>query len=82
MNDGATTTRLKEELEPFAGLTHPKDLPILVAAIRAEARWLVTFNTKYFYNAPPGIQVIEPGQAIQAIWTALARATDVAMEVE
>lgn len=31
----------------YEGTAHPKDLPILVAVIHAEARWLVTFNTKY-----------------------------------
>lgn len=63
-----------EAWAPFQGMAHPKDLPILTAAIQAQARWLVTFNTKHFFRTPPGLQVIEPGQAIQALRTALSKA--------
>lgn len=66
----------EEELDSFRGKAHPKDLPILVAAIRAGARWLVTFNTRDYYDSPPGIRVLDPGQAIQAIRASLVRAVD------
>lgn len=65
-----------EELRPFGNRAHPKDLPILAAAVLAGARWLVTFNTKDYYEAPPGTRVLEPGQAIQAIRAALIQAAD------
>lgn len=34
----------RDELQPHAGLAVPKDLPVLVAAIRETCSWLVTFN--------------------------------------
>lgn len=63
------------DIEPFHDKAHPKDLPILVAAIQTRASWLVTFNTKDFYD-PPGIRVLDPGQALQSIRTALLRADE------
>lgn len=66
----------RDEMEPFQGMAHPKDLPILAAAVLAKARWLVTFNTRHYYRTPPGTQVIEPGEAIQAIRKALVKLSE------
>ncbi|MCF8568475.1 PIN domain-containing protein [Alicyclobacillus tolerans] len=51
---------------PFHGSAHPKDIHVLAAAIVANARWLVSFNLKDFYQ-PSQITVLNPGQAIRTI---------------
>jgi predicted nucleic acid-binding protein len=54
----------KAELRKFIGLADRKDLPILVAAIREECNWLVTFNLRDFRPGHPGIQVRRPGDFV------------------
>ena len=47
-----------------AGLVHPKDAPILAAAIAHDCRWLVTFNVR---DSRPGerIRVATPGDFLE-----------------
>ncbi len=52
-----------EDLEPVQNQAHPKDLLILVAAARSEAKC-------------PNLRVLDPGQAVQAIRAALVRIDD------
>lgn len=59
----------------FQNLTHPKDAHVLAAAVVANARWLVTFNLKDFYQ-PPQMTVLNPGQAIRTIRETLGHANE------
>lgn len=43
-----TPDPLAGELTAYGGLAHPKDLPILVAALRAECAWLTSFNLDHY----------------------------------
>ncbi len=65
-----------EEMANFRESAHPKDVPILAAAVLSGACWLVTFNLKDYYSPPAGIQVVEPGRAIRQIREALLQAAD------
>lgn len=56
----------QSQLSTYAGQADPKDLPILVSAINAEARWLLTFNTRHYFPTEPAIQIAKPGQFITA----------------
>lgn len=47
---------------------HPKDVPILAAALQTRASYLVTFNVKDFH--PPralGIEILRPGEMLERI---------------
>ncbi|MBC7225904.1 MAG: PIN domain-containing protein [Thermoflexales bacterium] len=61
-----------EELEPYAGLADPEDLPILVAAVREECSWLVTFNVRHFQPGHPSVTVLRPGEFIVRVREMLA----------
>ena len=55
------------ELLPYDGLSEPKDLPILVAAIREKCSTLVTFNTRHYLPGHPDVEVLRPGDLILRI---------------
>ena len=65
-------TPAKTELEPYQGLAHDKDLPILVTAIREECPMLVTFNRRHFRPGHPAVEVMLPGKFIQRVRYLLA----------
>ena len=50
------------ELLPYAALAHEVDRPILVAALQAGCRWLVTFNLRHYRPGHPAISVARPGE--------------------
>jgi hypothetical protein len=52
------------ELAPYAGLADPKDLPILVAAIRERCPWLVSFNVRHYQPGHPAVTVLRPGDFV------------------
>lgn len=56
-----------EKLSPHDGLADPKDLPILVAAVREECPWLVTFNIRDYQPGHPDVNVLRPGEFISRI---------------
>lgn len=60
------------DLAPFVGLADPKDLPILVAAVREGCPWLVTFNVRHFRPSHPAVQALTPGELIQRVRERLA----------
>lgn len=55
---------LPADLAPFAGLADPKDLPILVAALREGCPWLITFNVRNFRPGHPALHVLVPGDLL------------------
>ncbi len=56
-----------EELAACRGLADPKDLPILVAAVREKSTWLVTFNIRDYQPGHPDVVVLRPGEFISRI---------------
>lgn len=59
-----------------SGEAHPKDLPILVAALGAACPVLVTFNTRHFKPKRGSIRIETPGDFIQRLRTSLAGLAD------
>lgn len=56
-----------EELAVYQGLADPKDLPILVSAVREKCAWLVTFNIRDYQPGHPDVVVLRPGDFISRI---------------
>ena len=61
-----------DDLLPHAGLADPKDLPILVAAVREGCPWLVTFNVRHFQPGHPEVTVLPPGGLVLRVRDLLA----------
>ena len=55
------------------GLAHPKDAPILAAAVRYRCPWLVTFNVRHYQPGHPAVTVMTPGQLVLDVRDRLAR---------
>jgi predicted nucleic acid-binding protein len=57
-----------DEQNEYRNMAHPKDLPILTSAIKSQADYLVTFNTKhYFPDGDFNLAVLQPGEMLQKI---------------
>jgi predicted nucleic acid-binding protein len=54
-------------LADLQGRAHPKDLPILAAAVREECSWLVTFNIRHFRPGHSDVVVLTPGDFVLAV---------------
>ena len=67
-----TPTPTKHELTPYEGLADEKDLPILVAALREQCPWLVTFNIRHFRPGHPDVTVLKPGEFLRRVRDQLA----------
>jgi len=61
------------ELHPHAGKADPKDLPILVAALREGCPWLVTFNVRHYRPGVPDVTVLRPGEFVLRLRDLLTR---------
>jgi hypothetical protein len=61
------------DLARHAGSAHPKDLPILVAAVRERCPWLVTFNTRHYRPGHASVTVLRPGEFVLHIRDLLTR---------
>lgn len=61
------------DLQPHAALADPKDLSILVAALREGCLWLVTFNVRHFQPGHPEVTVLRPGAFVLQVRDLLAR---------
>ena len=55
------------EVQALDGRAHPKDLPIVVAAVRERCPVLVTFNEKDFRPGHPDVEVVTPGVLVQRV---------------
>ena len=64
-----------EDLAPHTGIADPKDLPILVAAVREGCPWLVTFNLRDFRPGHPDVTVLRPGDFVLRVRDLLAHLT-------
>jgi predicted nucleic acid-binding protein len=63
------------DLQPYAGLADRKDLPILVAALREECQWLVTYNIRHFQPGHPGLPTVRPGEFVLRVRDLLGHMT-------
>lgn len=63
------------DLESYAGLADPKDLPILAAALREGCPWLVTFNVRHFRPGHPNVTALRPGEFVLRVRDLLTRLT-------
>ena len=61
------------DLQLHAGLADPKDLPILIAALREGCPWLFTFNVRHFQPGHPEVTVLRPGEFVLEVRDLLAR---------
>jgi len=61
-----------EDLVIYAGAADPKDLPILVVAVREACPRLVTFNAPHFRPGLPDVTVLRPGDFVLHIRDRLA----------
>lgn len=61
------------DLEPYQGLADPKDLPLLVAALRENCPWLVTFNVRHYQPGHADIVALRPGDFILRVREQLTR---------
>jgi predicted nucleic acid-binding protein len=61
------------ELAKYDGLADEKDLPILVAAVREQCAWLVTFNTGDYRPGHQDVTVCRPGAFLQEARHVLGR---------
>jgi len=52
------------DLTPYTGCADPEDLPILVAALREDCPWLVSFNLRHFQPGVPAVTVLRPGDFV------------------
>ncbi|MFP4344364.1 MAG: PIN domain-containing protein [Anaerolineales bacterium] len=62
-----------DEIQPFIGRAHPKDLPILVAALTNHCPWLVTFNVRHYQPGHPDVTILRPGAFILQVRDLLSR---------
>ena len=56
-----------DDLAPLRGQADPKDLPILVAALRERCPYLLTFNVRHFTPASDLIKVLRPGEFLMIV---------------
>ena len=60
------------DLTPHVGRADPADLPLLVAALREECPWLVTFNVRHYRPGYPQVMALRPGDLITRVRDLLA----------
>ncbi len=63
------------EMKSLTGKADPKDLPILVAALRENCPWLITFNMKHYQPGIPQVTVLRPGDFVVKVRDLLAGLT-------
>lgn len=61
-----------DDLKPHKGSVDPEDLPILVAALREDCQWLVTFNVRHYRPGHPDLTVLRPGEFVRRVRDQLA----------
>ncbi|MEJ2266832.1 MAG: PIN domain-containing protein [Anaerolineales bacterium] len=64
------------EVQKHGGQADPKDLPILVAALREKCEFLVTFNIRHYQPGHPDLVILRPGEFILRIRDLLAQLSE------
>lgn len=62
----------RQDVEKLASRAQWKDVPILAAAVNAQCRYLLTFNTRDYQPGMKDILVLRPGEFLQEIRMKLA----------
>lgn len=62
-----------KDLAAHDGRAHPKDLPLLVTALREGCPLLTTFNTKDYEPGDAAVEVLEPGALVRRVRGLLAQ---------
>ncbi len=62
-----------EELRQYKGQADPKDLPILVAAVREKCSSLLTFNIRHYHPSAVTITIHRPGEFVQTVRAILSQ---------
>ncbi len=57
----------RQDVAACGAIADPKDLPILVAAIRERCQWLVTFNVDDFVPGHADVTVLRPGAFVRRV---------------
>ena len=57
--------------KPYEGMIHPKDVPVLAAAVASQAAYLVTLDQRHFMaktmsGKVPGLVILTPGDFLRA----------------
>ncbi|MGE5223796.1 MAG: hypothetical protein ACM3PY_15265, partial [Omnitrophica WOR_2 bacterium] len=60
------------EIDLYAGLANPEDLPILIAALNQGCGFLATFNVRHYQPGHPSIVTLKPGDLVLRIRYLLA----------
>ncbi len=61
------------DLLPHIGQADPKDLPLLVAALREDCTYLLTFNVRHYFPTAGTIVVQRPGEFLLTIRSLLGQ---------
>jgi len=64
---------VETELGAYTGLADASDFPILVAAMKADCPWLVSFNLRHYRPGHPDVAVLRPGDFLLRVRDMLAR---------
>jgi len=73
--------QIEEVLEHQDWISHPADVPILVAAVQARVDFLATLNTKHFIDDPEvsrrsGLRIGTPGDALAWVRERLSKTSE------
>ena len=71
----------EEVLQRQDWISHPADVPILVAAVRARVDFLATLNTRHFIDDPgvsrrSGLRIGAPGDALAWVREQLSKSAE------
>lgn len=61
------------DLLPYVGQADPKDLPLLVAALRERCAYFLTFNVRHYFPTGKVIAVQRPGEFLLTIRNLLSQ---------
>lgn len=61
------------DLLPYVSQADPKDLPILVAAVRERCPYLLTFNVRHYFPPAATITVQQPGEFLFMVRSLLSQ---------
>jgi predicted nucleic acid-binding protein len=62
-----------EEIRKYSYTANPKDLPILVAAVRESCSYLATYNIRHYQPGVENLTVLKPGDLVLRIRYLLAQ---------
>jgi len=70
-----TPDPVPDALEQWTGRADVKDIPVLAAAVSSKCQYLVTFNTRDYFNPPRQLTILKPGGLVRQLRERLAGLT-------